>query len=101
MPLTFKKPQNVLVPSKQCSAEFAPRTPLWGALQGKHCEMQARGQLEALKEASEQLQASTDFMTLLQAVLALGNHLNKGTMRGAASGALPDLPLLIPLISLS
>ena len=48
--------------------------------------MQARGQLEALKMASEQLQTSTDFMTLLQAVLALGNHLNKGTMRGAASG---------------
>ncbi|KAK9817525.1 hypothetical protein WJX74_007435 [Apatococcus lobatus] len=46
----------------------------------------ARGQLEALQKASEQLQASTDFMTLLQAVLALGNHLNKGTMRGAASG---------------
>ena len=54
--------------------------------------LQAKGQLGALQVASEQLQASTDFMTLLQAVLALGNHLNKGTMRGAASGEISTFP---------
>jgi len=47
---------------------------------------QVRGQLDVLRGACEQLTACGDFMALLQAVLTLGNHLNEGTMRGAASG---------------
>ena len=48
--------------------------------------MQVRDQLEVLQAASGQLRACSDFMVLLRAVLTLGNHLNEGTMRGAASG---------------
>ena len=47
-----------------------------------------RGQLEVLMSASEELMACADFMILLRAVLTLGNHLNEGTMRGSASGAI-------------
>lgn len=36
--------------------------------------------------ASGELMACGDFMVLLRAVLTLGNHLNEGTQRGAASG---------------
>eukprot|EP00884_Botryococcus_braunii_P003894 jgi/Botrbrau1/13505/Bobra.0082s0098.1 len=43
-------------------------------------------QLLLLREACAQLHTSADFMALLQAVLKLGNHLNEGTMRGAAAG---------------
>ncbi|KAK9806804.1 hypothetical protein WJX72_003461 [[Myrmecia] bisecta] len=45
-----------------------------------------REQLDLLKRACGELGGSQDFMALLQAVLALGNHLNEGTMRGAAAG---------------
>lgn len=48
---------------------------------------QVRGQLDVLCGACKQLTSCGDFMALLQAVLTLGNHLNEGTMRGAASGA--------------
>ena len=48
--------------------------------------MQVRDQLEVLQAASGELMACSDFMILLRAVLTLGNHLNEGTMRGAASG---------------
>ena len=48
--------------------------------------MQVRDQLEVLQSASSELMACSDFMILLRAVLTLGNHLNEGTMRGAASG---------------
>ncbi|CAL8462809.1 g2342 [Coccomyxa elongata] len=47
---------------------------------------QVRGNLEVLRGACDQLTGCGDFMVLLQAVLSLGNHLNEGTMRGAASG---------------
>ncbi len=44
-------------------------------------------QLDVLRSSCDQLTGCSDFMVLLQAVLTLGNHLNEGTMRGAASGA--------------
>ncbi|BDA50905.1 probable formin-like protein 14 at C-terminar half [Coccomyxa sp. Obi] len=47
---------------------------------------QVRGNLDVLRGACDQLTDCGDFMVLLQAVLSLGNHLNEGTMRGAASG---------------
>ena len=47
-----------------------------------------RGQLEVLRSACREVQGSQDFTTLLQAVLALGNHLNEGTHKGNASGTL-------------
>ena len=53
--------------------------------------MQVRDQLEVLQAASGELMACSDFMILLRAVLTLGNHLNEGTMRGAASGR-PSCP---------
>jgi len=49
--------------------------------------VKVRNQLDVLMSASEELMACSDFMILLRAVLTLGNHLNEGTMRGAASGA--------------
>ena len=66
--------------------------------------MQVRDQLEVLQAASGQLRACSDFMILLRAVLTLGNHLNEGTMRGAASGhfclasadAIPGHTLMLP-----
>lgn len=48
---------------------------------------QVRGQLGVLRAACEQLAGCGDFVTLLAAVLRLGNHLNEGTLRGQASGA--------------
>ena len=48
--------------------------------------MQVRSQLEVLSRASQEVQGSQDFTALLQAVLALGNHLNEGTHKGNASG---------------
>ena len=53
--------------------------------------MQVRGQLEVLRSACREVQGSQDFTTLLQAVLALGNHLNEGTHKGNASGN-PTVP---------
>ena len=68
------------------------------------CGVQVRGQLEVLRSACREVQGSQDFTTLLQAVLALGNHLNEGTHKGNASGTqlhptppistLPKLPYL-------
>lgn len=52
---------------------------------------QVRGNLEVLRGACDQLTGCGDFMVLLQAVLSLGNHLNEGTMRGAASGVKSDI----------
>ena len=52
------------------------------------CGVQVRGQLEVLRSACREVQGSQDFTTLLQAVLALGNHLNEGTHKGNASGTL-------------
>ena len=52
-----------------------------------------RDQLEVLQSASGELMACSDFMILLRAVLTLGNHLNEGTMRGAASGGMLCLAL--------
>lgn len=48
--------------------------------------MQVQSQLEVLSNASQEVQGSQDFTALLQAVLALGNHLNEGTHKGNASG---------------
>ena len=48
---------------------------------------QIRVQLGVLQAACRQLSDSLDFVTLLQAVLKLGNHLNEGTARGQADGA--------------
>ena len=50
--------------------------------------VQVRGQLEVVRSACREVQGSQDFTTLLQAVLALGNHLNEGTHKGNASGTL-------------
>ena len=52
-----------------------------------------RDQLAVLQAASSELMACSDFMILLRAVLTLGNHLNEGTMRGAASGGRSGLAL--------
>ena len=49
--------------------------------------VQVRGQLGALQAACAALKGSADLMTVLRAVLLTGNHLNKGTHRGAADGA--------------
>ena len=58
----------------------------------KHCvQAQVRGQLDVLRSACREVQGSQDFTSLLQAVLALGNHLNEGTHKGNASG----LPILL------
>lgn len=50
------------------------------------CCVQVHSQLDVLRGSCDQLTGCSDFMVLLQAVLTLGNHLNEGTMRGAASG---------------
>ena len=55
--------------------------------------VQVREQLAVLQGASGELRACSDFMILLRAVLTLGNHLNEGTMRGAASGRTSCLAL--------
>ena len=62
------------------------------------CGVQVRGQLEVVRSASREVQGSQDFTSLLQAVLALGNHLNEGTHKGNASGALlyPTPPTSTP-----
>ena len=59
---------------------------------------QVRDNLAVLAGACDQLTSCSDFMVLLQAVLSLGNHLNEGTMRGAASGQ--PLPPPAPFFSL-
>ena len=51
-----------------------------------------RSQLEVLSRASQEVQSSQDFTALLQAVLALGNHLNEGTHKGNASGTVLSGP---------
>lgn len=65
----------------------------WGVVYEMHMRgwsgVQVRGQLEVLRSACREVQGSQDFTTLLQAVLALGNHLNEGTHKGNASGTLP------------
>ncbi len=61
---------------------------------------QVRDNLGVLRGACEQLMGCGDFMVLLQAVLSLGNHLNEGTMRGAASGQTRSLPLSVFLYAL-
>ena len=53
--------------------------------------LQVREQLGALQAACAALRGSADLMTVLRAVLLTGNHLNEGTHRGAADGALPLL----------
>ena len=62
------------------------------------CGVQVRGQLEVVRSASREVQGSQDFTSLLQAVLALGNHLNEGTHKGNASGALLCSTLPHPLL---
>ncbi len=59
---------------------------MWGFAEVEGLPDQVRGNLEVLRGACDQLTGCGDFMVLLQAVLSLGNHLNEGTMRGAASG---------------
>ena len=59
------------------------------------CMLQARSQLEVLSRACQEVQGSQDFTTLLQAVLALGNHLNEGTHKGNASGLSTLVPYLV------
>ena len=61
---------------------------------------QVRDNLGVLRGACEQLMGCGDFMVLLQAVLSLGNHLNEGTMRGAASGQTRSLPISVFLYAL-
>ena len=48
--------------------------------------LQVQKQLDSLQDACNELQGSDGFMTLLKAVLALGNHLNQGTHKGNATG---------------
>ena len=59
---------------------------MWGFAEVAGLPVQVRGNLDVLRGACDQLTGCGDFMVLLQAVLSLGNHLNEGTMRGAASG---------------
>ena len=61
----------------------------------EEAHVQVRDQLEVLHSASGELMACSDFMILLRAVLTLGNHLNEGTMRGAASGGTLCLALAL------
>ena len=64
--------------------------------------MQVRGQLDILRNACREVQGSQDFTALLQAVLALGNHLNQGTHKGNASGMLlPHRPVVIACVYIS
>ena len=52
--------------------------------------------MDVLRSACREVQGSLDFTVLLQAVLALGNHLNEGTHKGNASGLPSPPPLQTP-----
>lgn len=47
---------------------------------------QIQQELKLLEQACDQLKASQSFLKILEMVLAVGNHLNGGSFRGAASG---------------
>lgn len=46
----------------------------------------ARRELDLLSKAHHDLRGSKGFVRILEAVLAVGNHLNGGTYRGQATG---------------
>ena len=47
---------------------------------------QTQQDLELLEQACEQLKSSRSLVKILEMVLAVGNHLNGGSFRGAARG---------------
>ena len=61
--------------------------------------VQVKGQLDILRSACQEVQGSQDFTALLQAVLALGNHLNQCTHKGNASGDMQLQPLDVLLLA--
>mmetsp|Transcript_69019 Transcript_69019/g.218290 ORF Transcript_69019/g.218290 Transcript_69019/m.218290 type:complete len:899 (+) Transcript_69019:481-3177(+) len=59
---------------------------------------EARGQLQLVAAAAQELRGSQALARLLRAALAVGNHLNAGTTQGGADGfALDSLPRLLEL----